>query len=62
MDRSCPFYEELAGIFRKTVGLGDIFREALASLGDSVRLAFVLGFVTQGKERPMSDIALIPCN
>jgi predicted nucleotidyltransferase len=59
VDRSCPIYEELAGIFRKTVGLADVLREALASLGDAVRLAFVFGSVAQGKERPTSDIDVL---
>jgi predicted nucleotidyltransferase len=59
VDRSCPVYEELAGMFRKTIGLADVLREALASLGDAVRLAFVFGSVAQGKERPTSDIDVL---
>src|SRR5690606_2739344 len=39
VDRACPIYEELAGIFRKTAGLVDVLREALAPLGAAVRLA-----------------------
>ena len=59
VDRSCPVYEELAGIFRKTVGLADVLREALASLGDAIRLAFIFGSVAQGKEQPTSDIDVL---
>ncbi len=55
-DRACPLYEELAGIFRKTTGLADVLREALAPLGAAVRLAFVFGSVAQGKERSTSDV------
>lgn len=55
-DRACPIYEELAGIFRKTTGLADVLREALAPLGEAVRLAFVFGSVAQGKERATSDV------
>jgi predicted nucleotidyltransferase len=55
-DRSCPLFEELAAIFRKTTGLADVLREALDPLGRSVRTAFVFGSVAQGKERGTSDI------
>ncbi|MGQ0651226.1 MAG: nucleotidyltransferase domain-containing protein [Betaproteobacteria bacterium] len=55
-DRACPIYDELAGIFRKTSGLGDVLRDALASLGKDVESAFVFGSVAQGKERSTSDV------
>jgi len=55
-DRSCPMFEELASIFRKTTGLADVLREALEPLGDSVRTAFVFGSIAQGKERGTSDV------
>jgi predicted nucleotidyltransferase len=58
-DRSCPLFEELAGIFRKTTGLADVLREALEPLGDSVQAAFVFGSVAQGKERDTSDVDLM---
>ncbi len=50
-DRSCPVFEELAGIFRKTAGLADVLRDSLEPLGQAVRIAFVFGSVAQGKER-----------
>ncbi|MBI3043493.1 MAG: nucleotidyltransferase domain-containing protein [Betaproteobacteria bacterium] len=55
-DRTCPLFEELAGIFRKTAGLADVLREALEPLGRSVRAAFVFGSVAQGKESATSDV------
>lgn len=55
-DRSCPIFAELAGVMRKTAGLADVLREALASLGKTVRVAFVFGSVAQGKERATSDV------
>ncbi|HSQ21760.1 MAG TPA: nucleotidyltransferase domain-containing protein [Coriobacteriia bacterium] len=55
-DRSCPLFEELAGIFRKTTGLADVLREALEPLGESVRTAFVFGSIAQGTERGTSDV------
>ena len=59
VDRSCPIEAELTGIFRKTAGLADILREALAPLGGKIRLAFVFGSVAQGKERATSDIDVL---
>jgi len=55
-DRNCPIFEELAGIFRKTAGLADVLREALAPLGQAVRIAFVFGSVAQRRERATSDV------
>lgn len=59
LDRSCPIQEELAGIFRKTAGLADVLREALAPLAGRIRLAFIFGSVAQGKERVTSDVDVL---
>ena len=59
VDRSCPIHEELAGIFRKTVGLADVLREALAPLGAKIRVALVFGSIAQGKERAASDVDVL---
>jgi len=56
VDRSCPIFEELSGIFRKTVGLADVLREALAPIVDDINLAFIFGSVAVGKEREASDV------
>jgi len=58
-NRACPIYEELAGIFRKTIGLADILREALLPIGDALELAFVFGSVARGEEHTDSDIDLL---
>jgi predicted nucleotidyltransferase len=58
-DRACPIFEDLAGIFRKTAGLADVLREALAPLASAVRVAFVFGSVAQGKERIASDVDVL---
>jgi predicted nucleotidyltransferase len=55
-NRDCPVFEELASIFRKTEGLADVLREALAPLAKSVDLAFIFGSVAQGKEQSTSDV------
>ena len=59
VDRSCPIHEELAGIFRKTAGLADILREAMAPLARKIDLAFVFGSVAQGRERATSDVDVL---
>jgi predicted nucleotidyltransferase len=58
-DRTCPIFEELAGIFRKTAGLADVLRDLLAPLTKKISLAFIFGSVAQGKARPDSDIDLL---
>lgn len=55
-NQACPVYDELAGIFRKTSGLADVLREALAPLGKDVESAFIFGSVAHGKERSTSDV------
>jgi predicted nucleotidyltransferase len=59
VDRDCPIQEELAGIFRKTVGLADILREALAPLAGKIHVAFIFGSMAQGKERATSDVDVL---
>ena len=59
VDRACPIQEELAGIFRKTAGLADLLREALAPMASKIRLAFVFGSMVQGKERATSDVDVL---
>lgn len=55
-DRSSPVFEELAGILRKTAGLADVLRGALAPLAAQVRLAFVYGSMAAGGAKPHSDV------
>lgn len=55
-NRECPVFTELAGFFRKTSGLAEVLRDALAPLADAIDLAFVFGSVAQGKEQITSDV------
>lgn len=55
-NRECPVFAELAGFFRKTSGLAEVLRDALAPLADAIDLAFVFGSVAQGKEQITSDV------
>jgi len=58
-DRGSAIFEELASIFRKTVGIADVLREALSSLRKKIAAAFIFGSVAQGKEGPHSDVDLM---
>ena len=44
-DRGCVVFEELAGLVRKTTGMADVVRDALAPLGSRIKLAFIFGSV-----------------
>lgn len=55
-EAACPIYDELRGILKKTAGVADVLREALAPLGDRISAAFVYGSVASGGERHPSDI------
>jgi predicted nucleotidyltransferase len=58
-DPHCIVFEELASMLRKTVGMADILRTALAPLSPKIDKAFIFGSVAQGKEGPFSDIDLM---
>ena len=52
-----PILEDLKAIFLKTVGLGDLLRDAL-SQQQSIEVAFIYGSVAKGEETAESDIDL----
>ena len=56
---SCPIYDELCSIVRKTVGLAEPLRESLAPLAAQIRLAFVYGSIAKGEDTSTSDIDLM---
>jgi DNA-binding transcriptional ArsR family regulator len=51
-----PIFPELAGLLRKTAGLADVLREALAPLADQIDQAFVYGSMARGTEHAHSDV------
>ncbi len=53
---AAPIFEELCGIARKTFGLGDLLRDALAEIANEIRTAFVYGSVARGADTAGSDI------
>ena len=54
-----PLFSELSSIARKTVGLAEPLREALAPLASRVIAAFVYGSVAKRRDTAASDIDLI---
>ena len=52
----CPIYEELAAIFRKTMGLASLLQNALSDLGDKIHVAFVFGSMASGQQSAGSDL------
>lgn len=58
-DTRCPIYEDLRNLLKKTVGVVDVLRKALAPLADKIHTAFVYGSVAHGDERSGSDLDLM---
>ena len=58
-NRACPVYEELASIFRKTVGLAGVVSDALADLSSRIDLAFIFGSLAVGRQKYSSDVDLM---
>lgn len=55
-DTNCSIYEELAAIFRKTLGLASLLHNALSGLGSRIQVAFVFGSMASGQQQAGSDI------
>lgn len=58
-DTTCPIFEELRSILRKTSGLADSMRDALAPLEKKISAAFIYGSFARGEEGPGSDVDLM---
>jgi uncharacterized protein len=54
-----PIFAEIKSLISKTVGIHDVLRSALASLGAEIQIAFVYGSVARQKERADSDVDLM---
>jgi predicted nucleotidyltransferase len=57
--RDSPVFEELQGLIRKTVGVVEPIRAALAPFQRRIRSAFVYGSVAKGSDRAQSDIDVL---
>lgn len=51
-----PVFPELSALVRKTMGLVDVLRMALAALHDQVKVAFVFGSMASASEHAYSDV------
>ncbi len=58
-DTSCPVYNEVAGILRKTSGMADVLAAALAPAAAQLRVAFVFGSMASGRQVGSSDVDLM---
>ena len=58
-NRQCPVFEELASILRKTSGLADVIRDAIAGLAARIRVALIFGSVARGEARPGSNVDVL---
>ncbi len=56
---SCPIFDELRSLVRKTGGLADTIRSALEPAKEKIRLAFIYGSTAQMEERAGSDVDLM---
>ena len=56
---AAPIHQELVAIIRKTIGLREPLREALAPLAHQIECAFVFGSVATRQDRANSDIDLM---
>ena len=58
-NRNCPIFEELASIARKTFGLADVVRQALAPLQKRIQCAFIFGSLASDRATAGSDVDLM---
>lgn len=59
VDEACPVAPELRSLFKKTSGLADLLRSALAQLDDKITISLVFGSVAENKETNSSDLDLL---
>jgi predicted nucleotidyltransferase len=58
-DRSCPVFEEVAGMLRKTSGAADVLASALAPMSEQIETAFIYGSFAKGTAKAGSDIDVL---
>ncbi|MBI5277376.1 MAG: nucleotidyltransferase domain-containing protein [Burkholderiales bacterium] len=51
-----PIFVELSGLLRKTAGVVDVLRDALAPVAEKIEFAFVYGSMARGTEHAHSDV------
>lgn len=58
-NRESPLFHEICGFVRKTVGMEESIRDALASLADRLKLVLIFGSVAARSDTTESDIDLL---
>lgn len=58
-NQTCPIYNELAAIFRKTIGLASLLQDALGSVARDIEVALVFGSMAAGSQIPASDVDVL---
>ena len=58
-DRSCPIFDELASIFRKTTGLATLIGENLGAISGRIDTALVFGSMVSGRQSSDSDVDVL---
>ena len=56
---SCPVYNDLIAITRKTFGIADVLRQALEPAKEAIEFAFIYGSIATGRDTATSDIDLM---
>lgn len=55
----CPIYPDLLAIIRKTFGIGDVIKSALAPIEQDITQGFIYGSIAKGGATAGSDIDLM---
>lgn len=58
-DRSCPLFDDLASMFRKTFGAVPVLKEALAPVAGDIELALLFGSMARGTQAQGSDVDVL---
>ena len=56
---SCPVYQELLGIVRKTFGIADVIKTALTPILERIIFAYIYGSIAKSEDSSKSDIDLL---
>jgi predicted nucleotidyltransferase len=58
-NRSCPIFDELASILRKTTGLPTLIQENLSAISERIDTAVVFGSMANGRQSSDSDVDVL---
>ena len=58
-NRECPLFDDLAALFRKTHGVADVLRKALAPVAKRIHVALLFGSMARGTQTAGSDVDVL---